>query len=63
MAAIFTGLELIESSEDSWMPKVMGGFVGWEALFFILMEINSRCNRTGKIGDILLLGNVYIVVL
>ncbi|XP_062335519.1 putative ferric-chelate reductase 1 [Osmerus eperlanus] len=46
VAAIFTGLELIESSEDSWMPKVMGGFVGWEALFFILMEINSRCNRT-----------------
>ncbi|KAF7652309.1 hypothetical protein LDENG_00098530, partial [Lucifuga dentata] len=42
VAAIFTGLKLIDSSMDQWLMKVMGGFVGWEALFFILFDVHFR---------------------
>ncbi|XP_051971099.1 putative ferric-chelate reductase 1 [Xyrauchen texanus] len=46
VAAIFTGLSLIESSEeDDWMLKVMGGFVAWEALMFILQDLNMRSKK------------------
>uniref|UniRef100_A0A4W5M2X8 Zgc:163022 n=1 Tax=Hucho hucho TaxID=62062 RepID=A0A4W5M2X8_9TELE len=38
VAAIFTGLSLIDSSEDKWLLKVMGGFVGWEATLYILLD-------------------------
>uniref|UniRef100_A0A8C7NYS9 Ferric-chelate reductase 1 n=1 Tax=Oncorhynchus mykiss TaxID=8022 RepID=A0A8C7NYS9_ONCMY len=36
VAAIFTGLSYFSTSEDSWLLKVMGGFVGWEATMYIL---------------------------
>ncbi|XP_076827293.1 putative ferric-chelate reductase 1 [Brachyhypopomus gauderio] len=39
VAAIFTGLILVDSSQDGWLPKVMGGFVAWEALFFLFQDI------------------------
>ncbi|XP_028289017.1 putative ferric-chelate reductase 1 isoform X2 [Parambassis ranga] len=42
VAAIFTGLERIDSSADQWMMKVMGGFVGWEALCYTLQEAHFR---------------------
>ncbi|TDG97013.1 hypothetical protein EPR50_G00220440 [Perca flavescens] len=48
VAAIFTGLQYLDSTTDQWLVKVMGGMVGWEALFFILLDVQSRCmvNRT-----------------
>uniref|UniRef100_A0A4W5M1C3 Zgc:163022 n=1 Tax=Hucho hucho TaxID=62062 RepID=A0A4W5M1C3_9TELE len=42
VAAIFTGLSLIDSSEDKWLLKVMGGFVGWEATLYILLDVHMR---------------------
>uniref|UniRef100_A0A8C6TU01 Ferric-chelate reductase 1 n=1 Tax=Neogobius melanostomus TaxID=47308 RepID=A0A8C6TU01_9GOBI len=42
VAAIFTGLKLIDSSESQWLMKVMGGFVGWEAVYFGLSDLNLR---------------------
>ncbi|XP_074478137.1 putative ferric-chelate reductase 1 isoform X1 [Sebastes fasciatus] len=42
VAAIFTGLKLIESTVDQWLMKVMGGLVGWEALFLILLEVHLK---------------------
>ncbi|KAM6970868.1 putative ferric-chelate reductase 1 [Tautogolabrus adspersus] len=42
VAGIFTGLRLIDSSLDQWLMKVMGAFVGWEVLFFILLYVNSK---------------------
>ncbi|KAG7219564.1 hypothetical protein INR49_018991 [Caranx melampygus] len=42
VAAIFTGLKLIDRSLNQWLVKVMGGFVGWEVLFFILMELHVK---------------------
>ncbi|KAM7370255.1 hypothetical protein PAMP_011524 [Pampus punctatissimus] len=47
VAAIFTGLMLIDSK---WLTKVMGGFVGWEALFYTLFEVHLRwkVTRTDK---------------
>ncbi|XP_064805963.1 putative ferric-chelate reductase 1 [Oncorhynchus masou masou] len=44
VAAIFTGLSLIDSSEDKWLLKVMGGFVGWEATLYILLDVHMRCS-------------------
>ncbi|XP_051266205.1 putative ferric-chelate reductase 1 isoform X2 [Dicentrarchus labrax] len=46
VAAIFTGLKLIDSTLDQWLMKVMGGFVGWEALFFILLDVHFRWNNS-----------------
>ncbi|XP_029554459.1 putative ferric-chelate reductase 1 isoform X2 [Salmo trutta] len=46
VAAIFTGLSLIDSSEDKWLLKVMGGFVGWEASVYILLDVHMRCKRS-----------------
>uniref|UniRef100_A0A8C5HWQ8 Putative ferric-chelate reductase 1 n=1 Tax=Gouania willdenowi TaxID=441366 RepID=A0A8C5HWQ8_GOUWI len=50
VAAIFTGLTLIDGSGDQWMMKVMGGFVGWEAFVYILLEalFRWRLKATGK---------------
>ncbi|XP_051537829.1 putative ferric-chelate reductase 1 [Myxocyprinus asiaticus] len=46
VAAIFSGLSLIEGSEeDEWMLKVMGGFVAWEALMFALQDLNMRSKK------------------
>ncbi|XP_058622044.1 putative ferric-chelate reductase 1 [Onychostoma macrolepis] len=46
VAAIFTGLALFEEyKEDGWMLKVMGGFVTWEALTYILQDLNLRAKK------------------
>ncbi|KAM4640909.1 putative ferric-chelate reductase 1 isoform 1-T2 [Discoglossus pictus] len=41
VANLFLGLQFLDS-EINWLVKVMGGFVGWEALAFIVLEINAR---------------------
>nr|XP_019956939.1 PREDICTED: putative ferric-chelate reductase 1 [Paralichthys olivaceus] len=43
VAAIFTGLKLIDSTLDHWLMKVMGGFIGWESLCYILLEVHLNC--------------------
>ncbi|XP_057178361.1 putative ferric-chelate reductase 1 isoform X2 [Triplophysa rosa] len=46
VAAIFTGLALIGKSEDEeWMLKVMGGFVAWEALIYVLQDLHKRTKK------------------
>ncbi|XP_048031022.1 putative ferric-chelate reductase 1 [Megalobrama amblycephala] len=46
VAAIFTGLALFEQyKEDGWMLKVMGGFITWEALMYILQDLNFRARK------------------
>ncbi|AWP21016.1 putative ferric-chelate reductase 1 [Scophthalmus maximus] len=42
VAAIFTGLKMIDSTPDQWLMKTMGGFVGWEALLYVLLEAHSK---------------------
>ncbi|OCT82925.1 putative ferric-chelate reductase 1 [Xenopus laevis] len=42
VATIFLGLQLVDISSSQWMSKVMGGFYGWEILFYIILEINAR---------------------
>ncbi|XP_073427731.1 putative ferric-chelate reductase 1 isoform X1 [Dendrobates tinctorius] len=42
VAAIFLGLELVDSTPTQWMPKLMGGFFAWEVLFYIILESNMR---------------------
>jgi hypothetical protein len=49
VAAIFTGLSYFSTSEDSWLLKVMGGFVGWEATLYILLELHMRWKLNGEI--------------
>ncbi|XP_050953586.1 putative ferric-chelate reductase 1 [Labeo rohita] len=49
VAAIFTGLALFEEhKEDGWMLKVLGGFVTWEALIYILQDLNLRSKKKGS---------------
>lgn len=40
VAAIFTGLDRIDS-DDGWLLKVMGGFFAWEVLFIIILEVHD----------------------
>ncbi|CAL8320433.1 unnamed protein product [Boreogadus saida] len=47
VAAIFTGLLMFDRSEDQALVKVMGGFVGWEAAFYLSYELYSRCRQPG----------------
>lgn len=54
MAAIFTGLSYVSTSEDSWLLKVMGGFVGWEATLYILLELHMRWKLNGEIKYIMI---------
>ncbi|XP_026219810.1 putative ferric-chelate reductase 1 [Anabas testudineus] len=42
VAAIFTGLELIDGSDSQWMVKTMSGFTAWECLFYVFMEAHFR---------------------
>ncbi|XP_034028594.1 putative ferric-chelate reductase 1 isoform X2 [Thalassophryne amazonica] len=42
VAAIFTGLKLIDTTFNQWLLKVMGGFLGWEVVFYILHEVHFR---------------------
>ncbi|KAM9839424.1 putative ferric-chelate reductase 1 [Aulostomus maculatus] len=75
VAAIFTGLRLIDSTPDQWLMKVLGGLVGWEASFCILLEVRFKCRTEdrGSLGsttvpaDVLLmalflLGNVVFLI-
>ncbi|XP_015268814.1 PREDICTED: putative ferric-chelate reductase 1 [Gekko japonicus] len=38
-ADLFLGLKML-NSPDHWMVKTMGGFVGWEALIAITLDVN-----------------------
>lgn len=49
VAAIFTGLQMIDGSLG-WLQKVMGGFVAWEALLFALQDLNLRWKQKGEIA-------------
>ncbi|XP_062848356.1 putative ferric-chelate reductase 1 [Trichomycterus rosablanca] len=73
VAAIFTGLILFDRSESQWLPKVMGGFVAWEALLFLCQDVFHKYKE--KDGDdsggmstgvilliIFLLGNLAFLV-
>ncbi|KAE8610811.1 hypothetical protein XENTR_v10012250 [Xenopus tropicalis] len=51
VAAIFLGLQLVDISPSQWMPKVMGGFYGWEVLFYIILEINARSKSNESYED------------
>ncbi|KAK0130708.1 putative ferric-chelate reductase 1 [Merluccius polli] len=48
VAAIFTGLQLFDNTEDQVLVKVMGGFVGWEAAFYLSFELYTSCINKGK---------------
>ncbi|XP_078795042.1 putative ferric-chelate reductase 1 [Oryzias latipes] len=41
VAAIFTGLSLVDSTHG-WLMQVMGGFLGWDILFYFLFEVKIR---------------------
>ncbi|XP_013885723.1 putative ferric-chelate reductase 1 [Austrofundulus limnaeus] len=45
VAAIFTGLSIIDNTTNSWLMSVMGGFVAWEAIFYTLLELFSRWKK------------------
>ncbi|XP_028290083.1 putative ferric-chelate reductase 1 [Gouania willdenowi] len=77
VAAIFTGLTLIDGSGDQWMMKVMGGFVGWEAFVYILLEalfrwrlkatddstrLNTRRMTVNAIIILFIMGNLSFLV-
>ncbi|KAK6484706.1 putative ferric-chelate reductase 1 [Huso huso] len=38
--SIFLGLQLLDNSPNQWLPKVMGGFVGWEFLIYLVLDFN-----------------------
>ncbi|XP_063340999.1 putative ferric-chelate reductase 1 [Pelmatolapia mariae] len=62
VAAIFTGLNLIDSS-DGWLMKVMGGFLAWEALFYIMLEVhNGKVKIDGLLIGLFFLGNICFLV-
>ncbi|XP_030623462.1 putative ferric-chelate reductase 1 [Chanos chanos] len=42
VAGIFTGLGRVDHTEDQWLVKVMGGYVGWEALLYVLLDLQKR---------------------
>ncbi|KAM4722878.1 putative ferric-chelate reductase 1 [Rhinophrynus dorsalis] len=47
VANLFLGLQFIGHSQQ-WLVKVMGGFVGWEGLSFISLEINAQLAQKEK---------------
>nr|XP_055037975.1 putative ferric-chelate reductase 1 isoform X3 [Misgurnus anguillicaudatus] len=67
VAAIFTGLALIGDTQG-WMLGVMGGFVAWEALLYILQDLHMRARKKdsticsfGMINTEVILLVVYIL--
>ncbi|XP_036446742.1 putative ferric-chelate reductase 1 isoform X2 [Colossoma macropomum] len=48
VAAIFTGLLLFDDSRIQWLVKVMGAFVGWEVLFYIIQDAYKWLRRKGE---------------
>uniref|UniRef100_A0A3Q4GBL2 Uncharacterized protein n=1 Tax=Neolamprologus brichardi TaxID=32507 RepID=A0A3Q4GBL2_NEOBR len=57
VAAIFTGLDRIDS-DDGWLMKVMGGFFAWEVLFIIILEVKGD----SCLIAVYLLGNLCFLV-
>ncbi|XP_056219798.1 putative ferric-chelate reductase 1 isoform X2 [Seriola aureovittata] len=59
------GLKLIDSSPDQWLMKVMGGFVSWEVLFFILMEVHVKwkVNRADSLESNMITADLLLVAL
>ncbi|XP_054882703.1 putative ferric-chelate reductase 1 [Poeciliopsis prolifica] len=51
VAAIFTGMMMMDSSSDGWMMKVLGGFTGWEVMMLILMELQARWRSAADSSD------------
>ncbi|XP_014832650.1 PREDICTED: putative ferric-chelate reductase 1 isoform X2 [Poecilia mexicana] len=51
VAAVFTGMDMMDSSGDGWLMKVLGGFAGWEALLLILMELQARWRSAAADGS------------
>ncbi|XP_007885285.1 putative ferric-chelate reductase 1 [Callorhinchus milii] len=67
VAAIFLGFQLINVAPSRWPVKVMGGFVGWESLIYLLiagkqysgrMAIYSNLQKKVELESILLV--VYL---
>ncbi|XP_069498836.1 putative ferric-chelate reductase 1 [Ambystoma mexicanum] len=48
VAAIFLGLQLMDTSSNKWMDKVMGGFLGWEALIYIVLQMNTHLKNKSE---------------
>ncbi|KAM6900120.1 putative ferric-chelate reductase 1 [Xenentodon cancila] len=42
VAALLTGLKWVDMTAEQWLMKVMGVFVGWEASFYILLEVQRQ---------------------
>ncbi|XP_041125824.1 putative ferric-chelate reductase 1 [Polyodon spathula] len=40
VTSIFLGLQLLDNSPNQWLLKVMGGFVGWEFLIYLILDFN-----------------------
>ncbi|XP_034636170.1 putative ferric-chelate reductase 1 isoform X1 [Trachemys scripta elegans] len=51
VAVIFLGLQMLDSSPSRWMVKTMGGFVGWEALVYIMLDANAWLKKKEKYED------------
>ncbi|XP_023155754.2 putative ferric-chelate reductase 1 [Amphiprion ocellaris] len=62
VAAIFTGLKLIDSTMNQWLMKVMGAFVGWEVLFYILLETHLKWKVKSKDATTTLLESKTVTV-
>uniref|UniRef100_A0A3Q3MXM7 Putative ferric-chelate reductase 1 n=1 Tax=Mastacembelus armatus TaxID=205130 RepID=A0A3Q3MXM7_9TELE len=64
VAAIFTGLNLIDSSTNQWLMKVMGGLIGWEALFYIFLEGHWKCKGSldASLMALFSMGNLAFLV-
>ncbi|XP_072535059.1 putative ferric-chelate reductase 1 [Salminus brasiliensis] len=63
VAAIFTGLSFFDQSPEQWLLKVMGGFVGWEALFFVLQESHMLWKRKAEKESAGELGSTELILL
>ncbi|KAK1165290.1 putative ferric-chelate reductase 1, partial [Acipenser oxyrinchus oxyrinchus] len=46
--SIFLGLQLLDNSPNQWLLKVMGGFVGWEFLIYLVLDFNLFLKKEGK---------------
>ncbi|XP_024073799.2 putative ferric-chelate reductase 1 [Terrapene carolina triunguis] len=51
VAVIFLGLQMLDPSPSRWMVKTMGGFVGWEALVYIMLDANAWLKKKEKYED------------
>ncbi|XP_062835626.1 putative ferric-chelate reductase 1 isoform X2 [Anolis carolinensis] len=51
VAAIFLGLQMLSNTSNQWMVKTMGGFVGWEALIAITLDVNDWLKKKEIYAD------------